>query len=41
MLGATQLEVEIYFGEAIIAHNKSRDELARYAEAEVRRFLES
>ena len=41
LLGATQLEVEIYFGEAISAENKSRDELARYAETEVRRFLEN
>lgn len=41
MLGATQLEVEIYFGEPISAANKSRDELARHAETEVRRFLEN
>ncbi len=40
MLEARQLEVEIYFGEAVSAKNKSRDELARYAEAEVRRFLQ-
>jgi 1-acyl-sn-glycerol-3-phosphate acyltransferase len=41
MLVARQLEVEIYFGEAISAENKSRDELAKYTEAEVRRLLES
>lgn len=41
ILTTTQLEVEIFFGEAMCAENKSRDELARYAEAEVRRILES
>jgi len=40
MLAARQLEVEMFFGEAVSAKNKSRDELARYAEAEVRRFLQ-
>jgi 1-acyl-sn-glycerol-3-phosphate acyltransferase len=40
MLAARQLEVEIYFGEAISAENKTRDELARYAEAEVRKLLD-
>ena len=40
MLAARQMEVEIYFGEAVSAADKSRDELARYAEAEVRRLLE-
>jgi hypothetical protein len=33
--------VEIFFGEALNAENKSRDELARYAEAEVRKLLQS
>jgi len=41
MLAARHLEAEIYFGEAVSAENKSRDELASYAEAEVRRLLES
>jgi 1-acyl-sn-glycerol-3-phosphate acyltransferase len=41
LLGARQLEVEIYFGETVSAVNKSRDELARFAEAEVRRLLEN
>ena len=41
MLAARQLEVEIYFGEPVSAQYKSRDELARYAEAEVRSLLES
>ncbi len=41
MLAARQLQVEIHFGEPISAANKTRDELARYAEAEVRRILES
>ena len=40
MLAAKQLEVEIFFGEPLSAVNKSRDELARYAEAEVRRLLD-
>jgi len=40
MLSAPQLEVEIYFGEAVSAENRSRDELARHAEAEVRRLLD-
>lgn len=41
ILAARQLEVEIYFGEAVSAENKSRDELAKYTEAEVRRILDS
>lgn len=41
MLAARQLQVEIYFGEAMNAENKSRDELARYAETEVRKILQS
>lgn len=40
MLTARQLEVEIHFGEAMCAQDKSRDELARYAEAEVRSLLD-
>ena len=40
MLAARQLEVEIYFGEPVSANNKTRDELARLSEAEVRRLLE-
>lgn len=39
MLSATDLVVEIYFGEAISAENKSRTELARHAESEVRKLL--
>ncbi|MGD2054088.1 MAG: lysophospholipid acyltransferase family protein [Gammaproteobacteria bacterium] len=39
ILGTRQLEVEIYFGDAVTANSKSRDELARYAETEVRRLL--
>ena len=35
------LEVEIYFLDAVSAKDKSRDELARYAENEVRSKLES
>jgi 1-acyl-sn-glycerol-3-phosphate acyltransferase len=41
MLAARQLEVEIYFGEPMSAENKTRDELVRYAETEVRRLLDS
>ena len=41
ILTAKELAVEIYFGEAMSAKNKSRDELAKYAEGEVRRILES
>jgi 1-acyl-sn-glycerol-3-phosphate acyltransferase len=40
MLTARQLEVEIHFGEALSAVNKNRDELASYAEAEVRKLLD-
>ena len=40
MLAARQMEVEIYFGEAVSAANRNRDELARYAEAEVRKLLD-
>ena len=40
MLTAKQLEVEIHFGEAVSAENRSRDELARYTETEVRRLLD-
>lgn len=40
LIGAEKLQVEIYFAEAIIAEDKSRDELARYAENEVRRLVE-
>lgn len=39
VLAAKQLDVEIYFGEAVSAQDKSRDELARYAQAEVRELL--
>lgn len=39
MLGATDLVVEIYFGEAISAENKTRTELAQHAETEVRKIL--
>ncbi len=39
MLTSRQLEVEIHFGKAVSAKNKSPKELARYAEAEVRRLL--
>ena len=39
MLTAKQLQVEIHFGEPVNAEAKSRDELARYAEAEVHRLL--
>ncbi len=39
LLAARNLEVDIYFGEAVSAKNKTRDELARYSEAEVRRLL--
>ena len=41
ILTARQLEVEIYFLDAVCAKNKTRDELARYAENEVRKKLES
>jgi 1-acyl-sn-glycerol-3-phosphate acyltransferase len=41
LISAKQLAVEMHFAEAVSAENKSRDELARYAEAEVRRFVES
>ena len=41
ILAAPQLEVSICFGRAISAENRSRDELARYAEAEVRTMLEA
>ena len=41
ILTARRLEVEIYFLDAISAKDKSRDELARYAENEVRNKLES
>ena len=41
LVTARQLEVELYFAEAISAANKSRDELARYAENEVRRIVEN
>lgn len=41
LISAKQLEVEVYFAEAVSAENKSRDELASYAETEVRRFVES
>ena len=40
LISAKQLEVEIYFAEAVCAANKSRDELARYAENAVRRKIE-
>lgn len=40
MLAARQLEVEIHFGEPVSAKNKTRDELARYSETEVRRLLD-
>jgi 1-acyl-sn-glycerol-3-phosphate acyltransferase len=40
LISAKQLEVEIYFAEAVSAENKSRDELASYAETEVRRLVE-
>ena len=39
MLAAKGVEVEIYFAEPVSAHNKSRDELARYAETEVRNLI--
>jgi hypothetical protein len=41
ILTAKNLEVEIYFLDAVCAKNKSRDELARYAENEVRSKLDS
>lgn len=41
MLAARQLEVEVHFGAPVSAANMTRDELARYAEAEVRRLLDS
>jgi 1-acyl-sn-glycerol-3-phosphate acyltransferase len=40
LIGAKQLQVEIYFAEAVSAADQSRDELARYAEKEVRRIVE-
>ncbi len=40
MLSARQLEVEVHFGEPVSARNKTRDELARFSEAEVRRLLD-
>lgn len=40
MLAARQMEVEIYFGEPVSAANRNRDELARYAESEVRKLLD-
>lgn len=41
LISARQLVVEIYFAEAVSAENKSRDELARYAETEVRKLIEN
>ena len=41
LISARQLVVELYFAEAVSAENKSRDELARYAESEVRRLIDS
>ena len=41
ILAARQLVVEIYFLEGVCAKNNSRDELARYAENEVCKKLES
>ena len=40
MLSARQLEVEVHFGEPVSARNNTRDELARFSEAEVRRLLD-
>ena len=40
MLAAKKVEVEIHFGEPISAKNRRRDELARYAETEVRKLLD-
>lgn len=40
LISSKQLEVEIYFAEAVCAANKSRDELAQYAENAVRRKIE-
>ena len=41
ILTAKNLEVEIHFLDAVCAKDKSRDDLARYAENEVRNKLES
>jgi 1-acyl-sn-glycerol-3-phosphate acyltransferase len=41
LISARQLVVEIHFADAMSAENKSRDELARFAETEVRKLLES
>lgn len=40
LIGARQLEVEIHFASAVSAQNKSRHELARYAENVVRKLVE-
>lgn len=41
LISSRQLEVELFFAEAVSAANKSRDDLARYAESAVRRLIES
>lgn len=41
LIAARQLVVELHFAEAMSAEKKSRDDLARYAETEVRKLIES
>ena len=40
VLAAREMHVELSFGDVVGAENKSRDELARHAEEEVRRMLD-